>query len=114
MPYLSQETTVLEIAPGHGRWTNEMVEHCARLILVDVSSSCIEFCKNRFVAYDNMVYIVNDGQMLPGVANASVDFVWSFDSFVHMEIDVIESYLAEIQRVLKTWPVPYLQIKPTG
>jgi hypothetical protein len=34
------------------------------------------------------------------VSDASVDFVFSFDSLVHAEADVIESYLTELSRVL--------------
>jgi ubiquinone/menaquinone biosynthesis C-methylase UbiE len=100
-PNLSPESVVLEIAPGHGRWSNEIVDRCGRLILVDLSPNCIEFCQRRFASHDNVEYLVNDGRSLQGVADDSVDFVWSYDAFVHIGADVIDHYLRELRRVLK-------------
>lgn len=100
-PNLSENSIVLEIAPGHGRWSKEIVGLCRELILVDLSPSCIEFCQKLFASYNHVRYLTNDGKSLTGVEDNCVDFIWSYDSFVHMEKDVIESYLREIQRVLK-------------
>ena len=100
-PNLDENATIVEIAPGHGRWSKEIVDRCRKLVLVDLSPSCIEFCRDLLADRDNVEYIVNDGRTLTGVQDGSVDFVWSFDSFVHMEADVIASYLREIRRVLQ-------------
>lgn len=100
-PNVSSDSDVLEIAPGHGRWSKEMVDRVKHLTLVDLSPSCIDHCKEIFESYDHVDYVVNDGRSLPGVPDGSVDFVWSYDSFVHMDADTIGSYLAEIDRVLK-------------
>jgi SAM-dependent methyltransferase len=100
-PNLSPQTDVLEIAPGHGRWSKVIVERCRTLTLVDLSPSCIEFCRSALAAYQNVVYRVTDGKTLTDVADASVDFLWSFDSFVHMSPDVIQAYLHETRRVLR-------------
>jgi len=35
-------SVIVEIAPGHGRWTNYLAQHCDRLISVDLSSACID------------------------------------------------------------------------
>lgn len=61
----------------------------------------IEFCKSRFKEFDHIQYIVNDGSSLTGVADTSLDLVWSYDSFVHMEPRIIQSYFHEISRVLQ-------------
>jgi len=71
------------------------------LILVDLSPNCIEFCQRRFASHRNVEYLVNDGRTLQGVADGSVDFVWSYDAFVHMDADVIDHYFRELRRVLK-------------
>ena len=80
-----------------------MVGRCAELILVDMSPNCVKHCRELFgeeAAGTAVRYVLNEGRALPGVADASVDFVWSYDSFVHMPEDVIASYLREIHRVL--------------
>lgn len=93
--------TVLEIGPGHGRWTKILAEHAQRIVLVDIAEKNLTFCQNRFQARVPLECIQSDGKSLPGVGTESVDFVWSFNAFVHMEKQVIASYLQEIYRVLK-------------
>lgn len=100
-PNFSKDSVVLEVAPGHGRWAKEIVEGCKEIILVDLSPSCIEFCRNLFASFNHVRYIVNDGKLLTGVDDNYVDFVWSYDSFVHMDKSTIGSYLSEIFRALK-------------
>jgi len=92
---------ILEIAPGHGRWTKFLLKKYSNLTLVDLNRECIEFCKKKFPACKNIKYIVNDGKTLTAIKNDSIDFIWSYDSFVHMEKDVVESYIKEFFRVLK-------------
>ncbi len=100
-PYLGPDVDVLEIGPGHGRWTEFMVDRVKSLTLVDLSLTCIETCQKRFVDADQEVnYIVNDGTCLP-VPEESIDVIWSFGSFVHIDEPEIDSYLREFARVLR-------------
>lgn len=92
---------MLEIAPGYGRWTQFLKEHCETLIAVDLSESCILKCRERFADSPNIEFAVNDGLALPMVEDSSIDFVFSFDSLVHAEADVLESYVREAARVLR-------------
>lgn len=87
---------VLEIAPGFGRWTQFLVGLSHRLILVDLSERCIEACKQRFSASSHVTYHVNDGVSLAMVPNGSVDFVFSFDSLVHVDAKVLRGYLEQL------------------
>lgn len=91
---------VLEIAPGHGRWTATLVERARELWLVDLNASCIEHCRRRFARATHVHYVVGDGRSLPGVPEASIDLAWSYDSFVHMEAGTVAAYLRELARVL--------------
>jgi SAM-dependent methyltransferase len=93
--------TILEIAPGFGRWTQYLREQCDRLIVVDLSSRCIEACATRFAADRRIACHVNDGRSLPMIADASIDFIFSFDSLVHAEADVLAAYVGEAARILK-------------
>ena len=93
--------TILEIAPGFGRWTQFLKGFCDRLIAIDVSPACIERCKQRFASDAHVHCYVNDGRSLPIVEDRSVDFAFSFDSLVHVEADVIAAYLRELGKKLK-------------
>jgi ubiquinone/menaquinone biosynthesis C-methylase UbiE len=97
---ISPGHVVLEIGPGYGRWTRKLVEISRHLIVVDVTEKCIDHCKDVFGDNDNVEFHVNDGRTLGFVSDNSVDFVWSFDVFVHIEPPDIASYLQEFQRIL--------------
>jgi 2-polyprenyl-3-methyl-5-hydroxy-6-metoxy-1,4-benzoquinol methylase len=88
--------TILEIAPGFGRWTNYLRKYCEQLVVVDLSEKCINACQQRFAADTNISYHVNDGKSLAMIPDNSIDFVFSFDSLVHAEADVLESYLSQL------------------
>jgi SAM-dependent methyltransferase len=100
--------TVLEIAPGFGRWTRFLRLLCDRLVLVDLSERCIEACRARFGEDESMAYHVNDGRSLEMVADASIDLAFSFDSLVHAEVDVIESYIAQLRHKLTADGIAFL------
>ncbi len=101
LPNLEPETTILEIGPGAGRWTEALQRIARHLILVDLSDRCIELCRRRFEDAGNMEFHVNDGRSLTAIAGASVDGVWSFDVFVHIAPPDVDAYLGEISRVLR-------------
>jgi len=92
--------TILEIGPGHGRWTVFLKPLCSRLILVDLSASCIEACRRRFGPDPAVEYHVTDGASLDMVADGSVDFIFSFDSLVHADTGVMTAYAAQFARKL--------------
>jgi SAM-dependent methyltransferase len=98
--HVRETSTVLEIAPGHGRWTAFLAGGAKRYVGVDLSPSCVRYCTAQFAALTNTEFHVGDGRSLPMVEARSVDFAWSFDSFVHIEPDVTGDYLAELARVL--------------
>ena len=88
--------SVLELGPGFGRWTQYLKDHAERLIVVDMAERCIEACRERFGSSANIAYHVNDGRSLEMVPDDSVDLVFSFDSLVHAEADILRDYLAQI------------------
>jgi ubiquinone/menaquinone biosynthesis C-methylase UbiE len=98
---LKPQTTILEIGPGAGRWTEALQALAHHLILVDLSDRCIELCRRRFEHAQNMEFHVNDGRSLAPIADGSVDGVWSFDVFVHIAPPDVDAYLGEIGRVLR-------------
>lgn len=99
--------TILEIAPGSGRWTTYLLNECERLIGVDLTERCVRLCRDRF-ATTSAEFHVNDGQSLPMLADASVDLAFSFDSLVHAEAEQVRHYLIELARTLKPGGVAFL------
>ena len=106
--------TILEIAPGFGRWTQFLKDLCKHLVLVDMSEKCIRACQDRFNSCSHIEYHLNDGRSLDFIADESVDFVFSFDSLVHVEGDVIEAYLNQLARKLKKDGVGFIHHSNLG
>ena len=92
---------ILELGPGFGRCTQYLKNFCKELTVVDLVERCIEACKERFSDCGHISYFCNDGKSLNMVPDDSIDFIFSWDSLVHCECDVIENYVAEFARVLK-------------
>jgi SAM-dependent methyltransferase len=106
--------TILEIAPGYGRWTQYLHRLAERLVVVDLMEGCIEHCRKRFEESTNIEYHVNDGRSLDMVENESVDFAFSFDSLVHAESDVIRAYLEQLARKLRSDGVGFIHHSNVG
>ena len=101
VPYVKPGMKVIEIAPGHGRWTGHLAERAGHLTAVDLSPSCLAYCAKRYADRTNIDYRQGDGSSLPEDLTGQIDVVWSFDSVVHIGPDDIASYLRHIHRVLK-------------
>ena len=86
-PWLPAKS-VLEIAPGHGRWTEFLIPLSEKYRGVDLSPNCADFCKRRFSGANHASFFTNDGLTLPMIEDRSCNFVFSFDSLVHVELDV--------------------------
>ena len=92
---------VLEIAPGYGRWTHYLRALATeQLTVVDLNERCIAACKERFAGDTHMEYHVNDGRSLAMIPDGTIDLVFSFDSLVHAESDVMQEYVQQIARKL--------------
>ncbi len=92
---------ILEIGPGGGRWSEVLQPLAERLVLVDVTQRALELCRERLGDAENVDYVLSEGGGIPGVEDASIDFVWSFDVFVHIAPVDVASYIAEVARVLR-------------
>jgi SAM-dependent methyltransferase len=99
---------ILEIAPGYGRWTHYLNPLCDELIGVDLSGECIVALNERFSGQEKMSFYQNDGKSLDMVEDDSIDFAFSFGSLVHVESDVMYSYLEGLSRVLNKDGVAFL------
>jgi ubiquinone/menaquinone biosynthesis C-methylase UbiE len=100
-PFLGTCDVMLEIGPGAGRFTEILLPKCKRLIAVDTSETMLELLRERFPDDQRIEYIESDGNGLGPVPDDSVDGVFSYGVFVHLQHWDIFNYLAELRRVLR-------------
>jgi cyclopropane fatty-acyl-phospholipid synthase-like methyltransferase len=106
-PYLKPDETVVEIGPGGGRWTQYML--AVRMIYaVDLHQELLDELKKTFTQ-PNLSFIRNNGTDFPGIAADSIDFLFSFGVFVHLDVDIIQQYLVNMRPVLKQGAMAVVQ-----
>jgi SAM-dependent methyltransferase len=99
---------ILEIAPGYGRWTRFLIPSCATYLGIDLSPTCIDVCRQQFKSATHARFETNDGTSLADAEDGSFDFVFSFDSLVHAEIEILEAYVPQILRKLSRKGVAFI------
>jgi SAM-dependent methyltransferase len=99
IPYVNSEHRGVEIGPGGGRWTRYLLGF-AKLYVVDYHAELLEELKKNFNKA-NMTFIRNNGTDFPGIQEESVEYVFSFGTFVHLDEHLIEAYLENMRRILK-------------
>jgi SAM-dependent methyltransferase len=100
LPFLAPQSVVLEIGAGGGRWSRHMAGRVGRLILVDGAPE-FETAIRRMLDCRDLDFVVSAAGRLPRVPTAGVDFVFSFDTFVHFHPPLFDAYVASVGRVLR-------------
>lgn len=104
--YMPSDGTLLEVGPGGGRWTESLLARSRSLMLVDVAAKCLSLCRERFHADPRLrFHLVDptrpefiDASVVP---DESVDGIWSYDVFVHINPTDISKYLRDFRRILR-------------
>ena len=94
-PYLdgNRDLKILEIAPGGGRFTAELIRLSRDIHLLDINQACLDICRDRFQYYPSVHTYLGAGSDLDNVPDADFDLVASFDSMVHMSLPVVTGYV---------------------
>lgn len=79
-----------------------------KLYAVDAYGELLEELRRNY-DQENMVFVHNNGADFPAIDDASIDFIFSFGVFVHLEQPVIRQYLENMKRIIKPTGVIVLQ-----
>jgi hypothetical protein len=99
LPYVNAQHRAVEVGPGGGRWTRYLLGF-KQVYVIDYHSELLQEVQKHF-RRPNVTFIQNNGSDFPGIREHSIDYLFSFGVFVHLESDLIESYLNNMQSVLK-------------
>jgi SAM-dependent methyltransferase len=99
-PYITPEDTVLEIGIGGGKTGAILLRYCNRLICADISAQMLQASQQR-LGNERVDYIKLDGISLNGIAPASADICFCYDTLVHIEPRDIFNYLTQIPSLLR-------------
>jgi hypothetical protein len=99
-PHVDPAHTALEIGPGGGRWTRHLIGF-RQLYVVEYYAELLSEVRRTFGKRKNITFVKNNGTDFPNIPNDSVDFLFSFGVFVHLDFPIIEAYLDNIRPVIK-------------
>lgn len=99
-PHFKDGHTVCEIGAGSGRFSRHIVSQCAKLYLVDNSLFVCNFLKDYFRNHSNVEVIHCTDCRLPQISSESVDLLFSFGTFVLLDVEQFYGYLREAARIL--------------
>jgi SAM-dependent methyltransferase len=93
--------TLVEIGPGHGRWSEALIDHAGLLVLCDISPNCLDACRGRLAGRGRLRTHLSQSADLPKDLTGMVDAVWSYDCLVHVAPEECRRYVTEVARVLR-------------
>lgn len=91
--------TVLEIGSGGGRWTRYLKPLSKKLICVDGTAASKDHV-TKVIGDDFEFHVCTDGNL--DLKESSLDYVFSFDVFVHFHPRLFNNYLASVARAMKS------------
>ena len=105
-----QVGAVVELGPGGGRWTPELLRLGKHVHLVDISESVLDVCRERFKYYHNVEYhLVDDRADLSFLVDSSIDLIFSWGVLVHVATGIVENYVSQFRRILSPSGVAIVQ-----
>lgn len=96
--------TILDLGCGVGRILAELKGRYPfdRLIGVDLSEEMLRFTQKNIGENKRILLYANNGRSLQMIPDASIDFAYSVDVFIHIcDVGVVLDYFREVCRVLK-------------
>lgn len=104
--------SMVEIGCGLGRMTHRFAERFGRVCALDVSPEMLDRAKMQWGHLKNVDFVLGHGNDFPGVADQSIDFVFSFIVLQHVpDAQIVRDYLRETARVLKPGGLAHLQFR---
>jgi len=103
-PYTNNryDLKILELSPGAGRFTAELIRYAESLDLLDMNEACLDICRDRFKFVPTPIrYYHNDGQSCDMIEDQDYDLIASFDSMVHVHPDIVRGYVLQLATKLK-------------
>ena len=99
----------LEIGPGGGRWTAELLRVAKHMHLVDISESVIEICRERYKYYHNMDFHITDDASINFIPDNSLDLIFSWGVFVHISSGLVEKYVSQFAQKMTESGIAFIQ-----
>ena len=100
-PFITQDSVVAELGVGGARIASKVVENVQELHCFDISEEMLNKAKASIGKYSQAKFHLMKHHEFEEKFCEKLDFIYSFDVFVHFDLVSIWKYLNEIYKVLK-------------
>lgn len=100
-PYLNSESIAGEIGCGGGRIARRVAPMVKKLHCFDISEQMLNRARAALAGTANVQFVLLDSTKFPSELQGKLDFIYSFDVFVHLDLHTIWKYFQEIHAALR-------------
>lgn len=100
-PYLTKETVAAELGSGGGRIATRVAPRVKELHCLDISSQMLAMARDALADQVNVQFVLLGGDGLPDHLAGRVEFLYSFDVWVHLDLHTMWTYLEALSRFLR-------------
>ncbi len=101
LPHIKHGDRVVDVGCGIGRIAKWVAPHCRDLLALDISEGMLSLAAKRLHAQDNLQFAHIPLSLKLPVRSRSVDFVYLYHVFEHLEREDAFRILCQIRRILK-------------
>ncbi len=103
------QSTILDLGCGSGEMLARLAPAARAALGVDLSAVALGRARERTAALQNVTLHQTDGRSLAGVADGTIDLVYSLLCLITADAETVAAYCAEIARVLRPGGRAWLQ-----
>jgi SAM-dependent methyltransferase len=100
-PYVSGESDAAEIGVGGGRIALRVAPHVRSLVCMDISPRMLERARDALAACPNTEFRLLEESRLPADLDRTLDFIYAFDVFLHLDLHAMWRYVQDMSRALR-------------
>jgi SAM-dependent methyltransferase len=107
--FVDPSMRVVDLGCGVGRVIKPLAPFCSEIIGVDISETMLTEGRRYLDGIANARLLPTEGASLAGIADRSIDFLYSLLCLIHVDRRSAYQYLREIKRVLRSGRLALLQ-----
>ncbi len=100
-PYVTSSSVVGELGVGGGRIARLVAPRVGTFVGFDISASMLRQARDALAGHSNVDFVKVDKAGFRPELDGTFDFVYAFDTFVHLELHVMWQYVSGFARILK-------------
>jgi ubiquinone/menaquinone biosynthesis C-methylase UbiE len=92
---------VVDLACGHGRHAEQILDRAGAIVMIDIFDSNLDVSRKRLGDNPKLSFVKGDGSSFWPIEDSSVTAIFCYDAMVHFSPEMVHSYLVDAARILR-------------